>query len=141
MTSNAAPSARRASRCTSQYGLERYQERSGTTTPAKVPADILDKLHNSFGDQGGFGTLPRWNSETELSLSPDTGPGLETGIGMALGASGMVTLEELRTKTSEQARAERYAGEYADEYLRARETAKGGTPTEDIEPVDITDHY
>lgn len=100
--------------------------------------DRRDQRANRFDTTTpSVGAGKRWDPDETLDLTPSLAPGLG-GPGLSSGASGEITLAELRRR----ARADRTDGRYPDEIdaqlEAAREEIADGADPAELEPIDAT---
>lgn len=100
--------------------------------------DRRDQRDNQFDTTTpSVGAGQRWDPDETLDLTPDLAPGLG-GPGLSSGASGEITLAELRRRARAERTDDRYPPEIKAQLAEARDALANGADPEDLEPIDGT---
>lgn len=102
--------------------------------------ELRDRRDNRYDNQRTSRGVPGpiWDPDEEIDLDIDKAPGLGSGVGLACGPSGRVTLEEIKRRARKQRADGQYPPELQDKIAEVKQEIADGTDPESLDPIDLT---
>ena len=101
--------------------------------------DRCDKQANQFDiTTPSIGAGMRWAPAETLDLTPDAAPSIASGLRLASGAAGQISLAELKRRARAKRTDDPYPEDITKRLEEARKAVANGEDPDELDPIDIT---
>jgi len=101
--------------------------------------ELHELIANQYDPQrSAVGSLTHWGPEIEINIKAKTAPGVASGVGLAAGPDGCITIAGLKARKDRQPKWEKYPDDIQAKLQAAEQRLADGESVESIDPVDAT---